>query len=165
MPKVDIREQAKRKGLSFKEFSSIAGKKARGKRKRFKFTEKRVCRETRCQLWPVCFVKYLSATKYGGKCALFHMPERVQEVIQSSFMKGETGMDNKIIELLNELEIQMRKDTNPEKQIKLIKTLIDAKKSIYGDKRRLEANISGDDPFGIERMMGIIREKKEEDKK
>ena len=30
---------------------------------------------------------------------------------------------------------------------------------------RVEANVSGDDPFGIERMMGIIREKKEKEGK
>lgn len=135
MPKIDIREQARRKGMTHKELSSYAGRKAKGKPKRIRITEKRVCRESKCPLWPVCFVKYVSATKYGGKCALFHMPARVKDIIISSFEKGEDGMNAKIKELLNEIQIDLRKDSKPSYKLKLLKAMIDAKKAIYGDKQ------------------------------
>jgi len=163
-PTVKIQEQAKRKGIDFREFCSLAGKKAKGKPKRVRLTEKKICRKDRCKLWDVCFVKYLSLKKYNGKCALYHSPQRVQEVIQSSFMAGEEGLNKKIIELLNELEIVMRtKDLTIEQRTKLIKTVIDVKKAIYGDKQRVEANIQGEDPFGIGRMLEIIREQSQEE--
>ena len=162
-PAVKIQEQAKRKGMDFREFCSLAGKKAKGKPKRIRITEKRTCRESKCPLWDVCFVKYVSATKYGGRCALFHMPARVKDIIISSFEKGEDGMNAKIKELLNEIQIDLRKDSKPSYKLKLLKAMIDAKKAIYGDKQRVEANIQGEDPFGIGRMLEIIREQEQEE--
>jgi len=161
---VDLREIAKKKGFnSFSAFCSDAGKRSKGKPKRYRISEKRICRADKCPLWNVCFVKYLSP-KFNGRCALYHSPLRVKNIILNSFFRGENAMNDNIIELLSEITINLRSEKDPEKQMKLLKAMMDAKKSIFGDKSRIEATVKNED-IDANRIFEIYKEAKNKPKK
>ena len=131
----DIREIAKRKGLDVGELGRIGGYNSKGKPKRFKVMKGRKCNE-KCQLWPVCFAKYISHTQYKGKCALAEMPERIQEIVKKAYLKGEEGLN----ELLLEFFITLFTDVltkDYEERKKFLELMIKVKKALYGEKQKI----------------------------
>jgi hypothetical protein len=162
MGKGDIVEIAKAKGMTPSEFGSWAGVKAKGKPKRLALRPNRKCTKA-CPLWPACFIKYSSAQeKYGGRCALAdpNTPERVKSVI-FSFLQGEEGMNNKIMELIGELEMLVRKEGTSSRNVaSLIKTLAEAKVAIHGNRQRVEAKLEGSGLLSPERLLEIYEESK-----
>ncbi|RLF66034.1 MAG: hypothetical protein DRN30_02880 [Thermoplasmata archaeon] len=145
MPRgVDIREQARRQGKDFKEFCSEAGKKARGKPKRVRLSPKRICRKDKCPIYDYCFAKYLSVTKFGGRCALYHMPERIKEGVFKFAEKGRQGAEEFLIELFFSLYIEYlgEEKLSFSEKLKFFREVRDFVKTLYGEKKVIEASVS-----------------------
>lgn len=132
---MDIREIAERKGMSINELASFAGKQGKGKPKKFKVQKGRKCNE-KCQLFPVCFAKYISHTQYNGRCALAEMPERIQDIVKKAYLKGEEGLNELLLEFFITLFTDALTKDYEEKK-KFLELMIKVKKALYGEKQKV----------------------------
>jgi len=174
MGKGDIVEIARKKGLTPAELGRIGGLKARGKPKRFAIKPERNC-TSRCPLWNVCLLKYIAIDKRAGrmfkksrpeykigKCALAFQSEKQKKFFKALARGDEKSFDEIIKEFFASLMMEVDGAKFSEKA-KFLKNAIDVKNALFGERRRIEANIQGEDPFGIGRMLEIIREQSQEE--
>lgn len=136
-----IHEIAKDKGLTPAELGRIGGKNGKGKYMPVRLTEKRRCTK-KCQLWNVCPFKYISI-QTDGKCALARAPQRARTIVK----RMATGKESHFNELMTETMIQIYLDVmsqkgNLDKKMRFLKLMTELKKSIFGEKKIIEAKES-----------------------
>jgi len=102
----------------------------------------------KCPMWNSCAVKYVSP-QYNGKCALKQLPHKIQHRTIQAIMKGESGLNEWILELL----IEASADKNIDRT-KLFRMLIDGKKAIYGDNDKLQVQTEG--TFTINDIITVV---------
>lgn len=100
-----------------------------------------------CPLFP-CYFQGMSKSKFRddktGKylCALKEFPERVQRRTLDLYTGGESGFDKQMVENMISLGVKADRDGSSKEERAYLRDLIDTKKSIFGDKQRIEATVS-----------------------
>jgi hypothetical protein len=112
-----------------------------------------------CKLWNSCNVKYVSDSQFDGCCALKNLPLKLQNRAVKLILKGEEGIDKLLMELW--LGLATDSDLNESSRRKVFYDLIALKKSVFGDKQRLEAKSEGS--FTIEDIRKVLQKTKKEE--
>jgi len=139
LKKIQTSEQAREMGRK--------GGKASTVRKRL--NARKYC-EPRCPLWEKCWARYISLAEQTDKklkkaeCALKKTSSRILDRTIKILYDGEDGFDSEIIATLLRLATDYETKGDEEAREKLLGTLMGVKKSLYGDKRRIDAKIKGD---------------------
>ncbi len=101
----------------------------------------------KCPIYP-CFAEPFGQKKLRDevtgktKCALKQMPSKLQKLVSDLYGKGEVGFNSQIIERLTELGVNSSSSNDPKEMRLFLRDLIEAKKSVFGDKQRIEANVN-----------------------
>ena len=136
---VDIRDQAAAKGMSFREFCSMAGKKAKGKPKKYRISKSRICSK-KCPLWNHCFLKYVSlnpdsvdetSRPLNGKCALAHQSRRVKELIRRLASMSHQAFGDMALEVFAEVYLKTAEEGTFEEKMRLLRLMIKMKNILY----------------------------------
>lgn len=91
-----------------------------------------------CPLWNRCWAASAS-TQYAGKCALARAPELVSKRTVKTIMGGETEWAELMMDLVAEIEAQVRKAPNAKTLMELNKEYRETYALLYGTKQRMKA--------------------------
>jgi len=138
-----------KKITSTKRARELGSKGAKAGTIRQKLNSRKYCYDT-CPLWETCWAKYISLAEQVDKelkkaeCALKKTSPRILDRTIKLLHDGEDGFDKEIIDTLLRLATDYETKGDAESREKLLGTLLGVKKSLYGDKRRIDANLKGD---------------------
>ena len=122
---------------------SIKGGKTVTKKKRIANSlRNRVLCRLSCPLYASCFAKYLSFSKFDGKCALKEFPHKIQQQTVNAILKGEEGIESMLLELWLDMASKDRYDDA--KLRGLFYDAIKLKDAVYGRKERVSQDLSGE---------------------
>jgi len=91
----------------------------------------------KCPIFP-CFAMPMSKDKYDNNCALKKLPKKITDRTFKIMLKGEEGLNTVLLQIL--ADVGFSSISTKDKRAFLHDT-ISVKKSIYGDKSRVEQKI------------------------
>ena len=109
----------------------------------------------KCPMYPCwAFPLTMEGAKFEGKCALKEFSPQFQNTTVDLYLKGERGFNRQMVEILCRTGVKV---TTTEEDYKHLDYLISVKKSIFGDKNKVEADIRQEQKLSTKEMMKIIK--------
>jgi len=121
----------------------------------------------KCPIWP-CSFQPASKKKFKGKCALKHMPPRVQKRTMDIMTKGSEGLKQHLTALVNDMMSDAELSGNFKDKFFMIKAGTELAKTFYGTKlnvtgdMNVNANVSG--TISIEEVRKAMEEEAKKEK-
>jgi hypothetical protein len=148
-----------------------------------KLSNRKHCNEN-CPLWVTCWARHVSIArreleqrqegeraakearepaKIKARCALKEMPSRTVQMAVKVSIGGEEGFNQEIMENLLRYASSVELAPNRKDDATLIRLLIDAKKAIFGDRRKIDATVQDNGALTADRFRELWQKVKAEE--